>query len=271
MTQPKTNKNNYPNKGWSVQISLTGLSFLGPDQNQELCYFNDAFPVATTAEGLTQYMDQFWGQHREQLQINADQTIQLIHQSSWYTLVPKDLFDPAKGLDYLKFNTRLLDTDLVAHDHIEALDLVVVYLPFTNVNNWFFERFGSFTFEHSITVLLRHVLAKKSPQKIPQIITYFHKDHFDLVVWQDKQIQLCNTYAYHQPEDVLYFVLFACEQLNLDPEIVALYLGGEVEKQDEYFELLYRYVRQVALYQDGPKPIQGLAPHQELPLQCISQ
>ncbi len=80
MIQPKTNKNNYPNKGWSVQISLTGLSFLGPDQNQELCYFNDAFPVATTAEGLTQYMDQFWGQHREPLQINADQTIQLIHQ-----------------------------------------------------------------------------------------------------------------------------------------------------------------------------------------------
>ncbi|HBB48086.1 MAG TPA: hypothetical protein DCZ44_00455, partial [Flavobacteriaceae bacterium] len=135
---------------------------MGPGQPHEAPYVNEQFPVATTAEGLTQYLDQFWGRQRETLSIESSQSIRLIHQSSWYTVVPKALFDPARGLDYLKFNTRLLDNDLVAHDLIEALDLVVVYLPFTNVNNWFFERFGSFTFEHSAAILLRHLLAQST-------------------------------------------------------------------------------------------------------------
>ena len=234
MTQSKTNKNNIYNKDWSVQISLTGLSFLGRDNNDQLCYLNDVFPAATTAEGLTQYMDQFWGQNREKLNIHGDQGIQVIHQSSLYTLVPKYLYDPSKGLDYLKFNTRLLDSDLVAHDNIEVLDLVIVYLPFTNVNNWFFERFGSFTFEHSITILLRHLMTQCTPQNNPQIMAYLHQDHFDLIVWEYEHVKLCNTFYYKQPEDVLYFVLFACEQLNLNPETIQFHLAGIAQKQQDY-------------------------------------
>ena len=272
MTQSKTNNTlTINNKGWSVQVSLTGLSFLGPGQTQDALYLNEEFPVATTAEGLTQYLDQFWGRQRETLNIDAHQTIRLAHQSSWYTVVPKDLFDPARGLDYLKFNTRLLDNDLVAYDVLEGLDLVVVYLPFTNVNNWFFERFGSFTFEHTASVLLRHLLVQNSLKKSVQSMVHVHKDHFDLIVWQGKNLLLCNTYGYQSPKDVLYYVLFAFEQFDLDPEQVPLYLAGAVPERGELFTLLYEYVRDVSYYSNGPKPIKDLAQHQELPLQCISQ
>ena len=272
MTQSKTNNTLIiNNKSWSVQVSLTGLSFLGPGQTQEALYLNEQFPVATTAEGLTQYLDQFWGRQREILNIDAQQSIRLAHQSAWYTVVPKDLFDPARGLDYLKFNTRLLDNDLVAYDVIDGLDLVVVYLPFTNVNNWFFERFGSFTFEHTASVLLRHLMAQNSFKKSAQYMIHVHKSHFDLILWHGKNLLLCNTYSYQSPEDVLYYVLFAFEQFDLDPEQVPLYLAGAVSERDELFTLLYQYVREVSYYTNGPKPIKDLAQHQELPLQCISQ
>ena len=272
MTQSKTNNTlSTNNKGWSVQVSLTGLSFLGPRQTQENLYLNEQFPVATTAEGITQYLDQFWGRQRETLNFDQQQAIRIVHQSSWYTVVPKDLFDPSRGLDYLKFNTRLLDNDLVAYDVIDGLDLVVVYLPFTNVNNWFFERFGSFTFEHTTSVLLRHVMAQNSLKKSAQSMVNLHKDHFDLIIWQGKNLMLCNTYSHQSPEDVLYYVLFAFEQFELDTEQVPLYLAGAVAERDELFTLLYQYVREVSYYSNGPNPIKDLAQHQELPLQCISQ
>ncbi len=271
MTQSRTNNNVLINKSWSVQVSLTGLSFLGPGQPQEAVYLSEQFPVATTAEGLTQYLDQFWGRQREMLNIEPDQNIRLVHQSSWYTVVPKSLFDPARGLDYLKFNTRLLDNDLVAHDTIEALDLVVVYLPFTNVNNWFFERFGSFTFEHSASVLLRHLLAQNTAVNTAQALVYLHKDHFDFIVWQNKKLLMSNTYSFMAPEDVLYYVLFGFEQYDLNPEQIPLAIAGAVSEQSDLFDLLFQYVRNVSLYSRGPRPIKDLAQHQELPLQCISQ
>ena len=271
MTQPRTNNHVFTNKSWSVQVSLTGLSFLGPNQSQGAVYLSEQFPVATTAQGLTQYLDQFWGRQREILNIQAHQNIRLVHQSSWYTVVPKALFDPARGLDYLKFNTRLLDNDLVAYDTIEALDLVVVYLPFTNVNNWFFERFGSFTFEHSVSVLLRHLLAQNTAVNNAQSMIYLYKDNFDFIVWQDKNLLMSNTYNFQAPEDVLYYVLFGFEQFDLNPEQIPLAIAGSVSEQSEIFDLLFKYVRNVSLYSQGPRPIKDLAQHQELPLQCISQ
>lgn len=272
MTQSKTNNTvAVNNKSWSVQVSLTGLSFLGPGQAKDTLYLNEQFPVATTAEGLTQYLDQFWGRQREILSIEPGQSIRLVHQSPWYTVVPKDLFDPARGLDYLKFNTRLLDNDLVAHDLIEPLDLVVVYLPFTNVNNWFFERFGSFNFEHSTSVLLRHLLGQNTGQNKAQAMVYLHQDHFDLMVWQGKKLLLCNTFSFQTPEDVLYYVLFGFEQFALDPEQVPLYVAGAAQERGDLFDLLYTYVRDVSYYTNTPRPISDLAQYQELPLQCISQ
>ena len=272
MTQLKTNKTGrQDNKSWSVQVSLTGLSFLASGQATKEIYVTEKFSVATTAQGLTQYLDQFWGRQREALDIPTDAKIRLLHQSSWYTVVPKDLFDPARGLDYLKFNTRLLDNDLVAYDHIEGLDLVVVYLPFTNVNNWFFERFGSFTFEHTASVLLRHLMGHNSQTKDPQALVHINHGQFDLIIWHGKRLLVCNTYSFQNPEDVLYYVLFAFEQFDLDPQQVFLYLAGAAQSHKELHALLYKYVRHVSYYQNGPKPIQNLAQYQELPLQCITQ
>jgi hypothetical protein len=271
MTQSKTNNTTEKNnKSWSVQVSLTGLSFLGPGQSKDALYLSEQFPVSTTAQGLTQFLDQFWGRQREMLNIQADQTIRLVHQSAWYTVVPKDIFDPSRGLDYLKFNTHLLDNDLVAYDAIDALDLVVVYLPFTNVNNWFYERFGSFTYEHSTTVLLRHLLGQNSVNQA-QAMIYLHQDHFDLIVWQSKKLLMCNTYSFQTPEDVLYYLLFGFEQFGLNPEQVPVHLGGAATERGELFDLLYQFVRDVTYYSQGPKPIQNLTQYQELPLQCISQ
>ncbi len=91
------------------------------------------------------------------------------------------------------------------------------------------------------------------------------------MVWQGKKLRLCNTFSFQAPEDVLYYVLFGFEQLDLSPENVSLNLAGAAAERGDIFDLLYRYVREVTYYDKGPRPIQELAPYQELPLQCISQ
>ena len=42
---------------------------------------------------------------------------------------------------------------------------MVVYVPLVNINNFIFERFGSFEYKHSATILLNRVLTLEKNSK----------------------------------------------------------------------------------------------------------
>jgi hypothetical protein len=47
-------------------------------------------------------------------------------------------------------------------------------------------------------------------------------------------------------EDLIYYILFITEQLNLNPETFKLILLGTIHKNDEYHNIVYKYVRNVS-------------------------
>ena len=58
-------------------------------------------------------------------------------------------------------------------------------------------------------------------------------------------------------EDLLYYTLFSFEQLKLSAESIEVTVFGTIEKEDEYFNLLYEYIRNVKL---GERPHQFTFP-----------
>lgn len=249
MTLQKTNSQNtlHP-KRWSVQVSLTGLSFLSISQNGVLDHGSKSFSVTTTAEGLSHALTEFWLPHFN----SSGQHLQtkVVHQSPYVTVVPLALFKADKAMDYLKFNTRMLQNDVVAYDILEAQEIVVVYIPFVNVNNLVFDTVGPFDFEHSATVLLRHLLSARKSQKESEVFVNIYKDSFDFIVLSSGRLVLFNHYSFHTPDDFIYYILFALEQLSISPEEVHLYLSGQVAQDDDLFQGIYTYVREVNLYTD---------------------
>ena len=59
------------------------------------------------------------------------------------TLVPDELFDENTLNDYLKFNTKILETDYLTFDHNESLGIHTVYIPYVNINNQLLEEFAA--------------------------------------------------------------------------------------------------------------------------------
>ena len=45
----------------------------------------------------------------------------------------------------------------------------------------------------------------------------------------------------------MYFTLFAFEQLKIETEKVEVQLYGDITKGDEYFNLLYKYIRNLSI------------------------
>ena len=61
-------------------------------------------------------------------------------------IMPESLFDEKLGLEYWKYNSKLLKNDTSSHDTIEEIEAVNVYLPYINVNNFILDLSGRLLF-----------------------------------------------------------------------------------------------------------------------------
>ena len=175
--------------------------------------------------------------------LNADfSEVSVVYSTPIYSLIPSVLFDETKASEYLKFNSKILANDYVAHDVLENLGITVAYVPFMNINNYFFEKYGSFNYYHSISILLKNIVEKEK-YSLPRMYLNFQQNSFDCLILKDGTLQLCNTYHFNTPEDFIYYTLFSMEQLKLNPETLSVFLCGDIEKNDPNYNTAYTYIR----------------------------
>ena len=64
----------------------------------------------------------------------------------------------------------------------------------------------------------------------------------------NQKLLLYNTFEYQTKEDFIYYLLFTAEQLQLNPEIFQLKLFGKISKENELYQIAYKYIRNVSLF-----------------------
>jgi hypothetical protein len=251
MTQQKSSNisKNIHNR-LSVQVSLTGLSFLVKDlDTEEILYFTEKnVGSSATAEELLLEIDTIISEN-DILQLKFDEVI-ILYSNNVYTTVPSSLFDETKASEYLKFNSKILSNDFISFDKIESNNMVVVYIPYVNINNYFFERFGSFQYYHSISVFLMDVLHSAKHSLGPKMFLNIQEEQVDVIILEAGKLLLCNSFLFKTSEDFIYYVLFCLEQLILNPDTIPLILSGTIEKEDSNYEMLYTYIRNISFIED---------------------
>jgi len=177
-------------------------------------------------------------------------SVNITHVNQLSTLVPKSLFDENKIRDYLKYSSKTYVNDYVVYDNLANHDMVNVYIPFVNVNNFFLDRFGSFEYKHSSTVLINKLLNTFQYSEHPHMFAHIGERHFEIVVIAQNKLVLYNSFKYSNKEDFIYYILFTAEQLGLNPEKFDLLLAGTVDTESELYRIAYRYVRKVSLLEN---------------------
>ena len=243
----------------SIQVSLNGLSFCILDTIANSLALSHSLPFKREVSPFDL--------HREIKQSFRDEGVLdfsfseviAIHRNALFSLVPQPLFDEEQLPNYLKYNAKILGTDHLDYDVLEGLEMANVYVPFTNVNNFIFDLFGEFEFKHSGTVLLETL--NKLPSSRQGSICYLHlaESQMDLAVFASKKLAFYNSFAISSAEDVLYYLLFSLEQLNLDPQSLKLRLLGEITEEDRIYEFCTEYFENVSLFvpPDTTLPLSG--------------
>jgi len=86
---------------------------------------------------------------------------------------------------------------------------------------------------------------------------YLNEQKASITIFKGNKLIFNNTFDYTTKEDLLYYALFSFEQLKLSPESIDVTVFGTIEKEDEYFNLLYDYIRNIKL---GKRPHQFTFP-----------
>ena len=228
----------------SIQVRLNGLSFCIVDshKNEILWYKKVDFEKEHTPVQILEQIEILYNSEKE-LE-NSIKDVVLLFSNELYTFVPSQYFVEEEASNYLKFNTKILQTDVVAHDLFSNEEMVNVYIPYTNITNYFFDKYGEFEFIHSATVLVQSVSHISVGASTTAYLNNF-KGYYDLVVIKDGALLLSNTFKYDTPEDFIYYLLFTAEQLNLNPSEFKLVLLGEIKKDSPVYDITYTYIKNV--------------------------
>lgn len=174
----------------------------------------------------------------------------VVYANNLYSFVPEAYFDENHLPDYLKFNVKILETDFIAYDDLEKHGLKNVYVPYANINNYFFDFFGAFEYQHATTILVENLLKQNQLEK-ETLYAHVGESYFDLIAIKDGKLQLCNTFFYETPEDFLYYLLFTAQQLKWDVETFELKFLGNISKDSKEYELSYTYIRNCGFLEEG--------------------
>ncbi len=232
----------------SIQVSLNGLSFCVLDTigNKILDTDRLVFAKNLTPYELEKNLKSLFAKH--DLGSRKFAEVVVVHNNGLFSFVPKSLFNIDELANYLKFNAKILTNDHIAYDELTNYDMVNVYVPFMNINNYIFELFGEFEYKHNGTVLVQALLNNSTPAKKPVCYVHVSERQMEITVISKKKLMLYNSFVYLSKEDFLYYLLFTMEQLNLNPETVKLKMFGNIEEGDAIYELCYQYVKDISIF-----------------------
>lgn len=160
------------------------------------------------------------------------------------TLIPGPLFDEQHADKLLQFNHGK-NVGKAAHDLIPEINAQNVYMLPENVSTTIKKIFPNVQLFHFSTPLLETLLVKNKHSKEQQIFVHLLPTRLCVSVLKEGKLILYNSYPHQTNEDIVYYTLFAMEQLQLNPEKVPLAIWGEIPKNAALLQLLRTYVKNV--------------------------
>ena len=85
------------------------------------------------------------------------------------------------------------------------------------------------------------------------LFVHVQSSQFEIIVLEGGKLLFYNAFEYQTTEDFIYYTLFVCEQLKLNPEEIPMILLGEVERKSALYDIVNKYIRNVTF---GKRPVE---------------
>jgi len=230
----------------SIRSSSDGLSFcvLDPVTNTYIAFAHIPFVDQSSDSIKTQEV-----LLTEELLQMPYKKVFFLYESPKATLVPTALYDSSKHQELYQLNhaSEGEETELVAQK-IKMADAWNLFSIPRFMYHLVKTQFDSISFyQHYSPFVESCLLSSQNKQEKDVMHIGVHSKFFDLVVLSSRKMKLCNSYAYSNVNDFIYFVLFAFEQLKLSSDTTSVHIHGLHDRQNPLYKGLKNYLRQTQI------------------------
>jgi hypothetical protein len=167
--------------------------------------------------------------------------------SKEYTLVPDALFREGDEALYFKSAFNSSPSKLIYSQPVSQAALHVVFGIEEELQNEIRHLFQDPQIFHHSQALISDVVTNPLNSSLRQVRMCVHDDLIDVLVHTNKKLQLLNSFSWQTNEDILYYLIFICEQLEINPAETILNSSGKTEDGSELHQLLRNYFHDVLI------------------------
>jgi len=169
------------------------------------------------------------------------------------TLVPARLYKKEEAETILAFNTKVIGRVLA--DNIVSQKAYLIYSVQESILSIVRTFFPKAKYKAQESILIQQYSQLNTENK--KTYLYLNEQKVGITIFEGDKLIFNNSFKYTNKEDLLYYVLFSFEQLNISPNSIDVTVFGTIEDTDEYFGLMYEYIRNIKL---GKRPHQFTFP-----------
>ncbi|HTL82312.1 MAG TPA: DUF3822 family protein [Bacteroidia bacterium] len=234
-----------------AEIGLKGMSIAVLDNisNTFLAFESYEFRKVNSEKELAEKVGRIIGEH--EWLTNGFKRTDVMMVTERFTLVPSAFFESDKAKEFLGFNHPLTDADEISSDQLRNADTRLLYANEKELMRQV-RKLSQARIHHHLSSLIERTLSVNKAKTGRRALVHVQRERFDLVISEGGKLILANTFQYQTSEDLIYYLLFSCEQLKMNPDQMEVDVVGEIAADSSVVMLIRKYVRNVSL---GASPV----------------
>jgi Protein of unknown function (DUF3822) len=167
-------------------------------------------------------------------------------KNSKFVQVPSTLFSEVSTSDYLKFNAKVEDDEIVLHSSDSSTEAVTVFAIHKGLYDMLkgFYQNVPIKFIHQSHAIISGVL-KVSNNDSPLFI-YVDRFKLHIVCIHNARLKYYNQFAIKQFSDYVKYIMLVMKSMNMDQETSEVVLWGYVGKNSPHYQEFEKYIRNVS-------------------------
>lgn len=164
-----------------------------------------------------------------------------------FSLVPNALFAESYAKDILSVNCTLAETEALYYYKHSGNDTINVFATEQAIVEWFKKMYANKLVDvvHHTSSMMEGVLQYPLENQAKSVFVNVEDGIATIAVRDHNNLIFINNFKFVTANDLLYYTLFVYDGLDLNIDSIPLILMGNIQKNSDFYQRLYKYIRHI--------------------------
>ncbi len=233
----------------SILLSTTSFQFCVIDVAKSRCMMLEHYEYSQ-AGNSTDILKVLKEIYEDNHYLNAGfwKSIKLNLKNLKFSLVPSSLFAESYAKDILSVNCSVSDFEVLYYYKHTSNDTVNIFAAEQELTDWFKKIYPNKLVEvlHHTSTMMEGVLQYATNNQAKSVFVNIEDQIATIAVRDNNALVFINNFKYTTPNDLLYFILFTYDELDLNTDTIPLVLMGNIHKNSDYYSRIFKYIRNIS-------------------------